>query len=401
VFTKKHSTMEQSCKSGYCRKKLNEYRELTSKQYDDIDTLETDIKDKDAFVQTLVKAKNDYQNEVITLKKKNSDIIKENNDLLEKVDQLDEDTDIGLNLLKNCQERENKLKKELKEYKANSHKTDEIMKQMSKENENLNLKLKFVKDSLEKNMKANQELQNISDSVDSKLKDLEVEHLACKQESVMVEKNNVTAISNFEHRLKEQDVLKEVLNAEKNLLKQKHDDVVDELLMRNKEIEKLKIENEKKSLQNSTSSLSEELDNVNIFGCKKCDITFSNLKELKQHTKETHAKTLHKKNYLMRKLSDLEQNVSQQKIDITSSVFKLKNKEMKKRDTCSCRGYCIITHTKHNFVKSRSEELLLKIKSLNAQIENCTTSKSGDHGAIRKRYTCNQCEKDFFLNKET
>jgi hypothetical protein len=83
VFTKKHSIMEQSCKSGYCRKKL-------------------------------------------------SDIIKENNDLLEKVDQLDEDTDIGLNLLKNCQEREKNLKKELKEHKANSNKTDEIMKQMRK-----------------------------------------------------------------------------------------------------------------------------------------------------------------------------------------------------------------------------------------------------------------------------
>ena len=55
VFTKKQYAMEQSCKSGYCKKKLNEYRELTSKQYDDIDTLETDIKDKDAFVQTLVK----------------------------------------------------------------------------------------------------------------------------------------------------------------------------------------------------------------------------------------------------------------------------------------------------------------------------------------------------------
>ena len=231
--------MEQSCKSGYCRKKLNEYRELTSKQYDDIDTLETDIKDKDAFVQTLVKAKNDYQNEVITLKKKNSDIIKENNDLLEKVDQLDEDTDIGLNLLKNCQERENNLKKELKEHKANSNKTDEIMKQMSKENENLNLKLKFVKDSLEKNLKANQELHKLSDSLESKLKDLEVEHLACKEESLMVEnnENHVTAITNFQDRLKEQDDLIQVLNDENSLLKQKHDDVIDELLMKNKEIE--------------------------------------------------------------------------------------------------------------------------------------------------------------------
>jgi hypothetical protein len=56
--------MEQNCKKRYCRRKLSEYRELTSKQYDDIDSLETDIKDKDAFVQTLVKSRNDFQNEV-------------------------------------------------------------------------------------------------------------------------------------------------------------------------------------------------------------------------------------------------------------------------------------------------------------------------------------------------
>jgi hypothetical protein len=28
-------------------------------------------------------------------------------------------------------------------------------------------------------------------------------------------------------------------------------------------------------------------------------------------------------------------------------------------------------------------------------MENCTTSESGHHGAIRKRYTCNQCDKEF------
>jgi chromosome segregation ATPase len=240
--------MEQLCKNGYCKSKLNEYRELTSKQYDDIDTLENDIKDKDAFVQTLVKARNDYQKEVVLLKKKNSEITKENNNLLEKVDQLDEDTDIGLNLLKNCQERERKLKKELEEYKANSNKTDDTVKQMTKENEDLKSKFKFVKDSLEKNMKANQELRECSDLLESKLKDLEVEHLACKEASVMAENNvnHVPAITNFEDRLKEQNDLLKVLNEENSLLKQKNDDINDELLMKNKEIENL--ETEKKNI---------------------------------------------------------------------------------------------------------------------------------------------------------
>ena len=84
------------CKNEYCRKKLKEYRELTTKLYDDIDGLESDIKDKDDFLQTVIKARNACQSEIAVLKKKNSQLIKENNDLLEKKDQLDEDAETGL-----------------------------------------------------------------------------------------------------------------------------------------------------------------------------------------------------------------------------------------------------------------------------------------------------------------
>jgi hypothetical protein len=114
---------------------------------------------------------------------------------------------------------------------------------MTKENEDLKLKLKFVKDSLEKNLKANQELHKLSDSLESKLKDLEVEHLACKEESLMVEnnENHVTAIANFQDRLKEQDDLIQVLNDENSLLKQKYDDVIDELLMKIRKLKNLRL----------------------------------------------------------------------------------------------------------------------------------------------------------------
>ena len=98
--------MEKMCKTGYCRKKLSEYRELTTKQYDDIDSLETDIKDKDTFLQTVVKARNALQSDVSNLKKKNDDLTKENDDLSEKVEQLDEDTETGLMMIRNAHERE-------------------------------------------------------------------------------------------------------------------------------------------------------------------------------------------------------------------------------------------------------------------------------------------------------
>ena len=50
-------------------------------------------------------------------------------------------------------------------------------------------------------------------------------------------------------------------------------------------------------------------------------------------------------------------------------MFKLKNEELKRRETCSSRGFCIITHTKHNYVKLKSEEFLNKIKNFNEDFE--------------------------------
>ena len=61
-----------------------------------IDTHKEDIKDKDTFAQTAVKAKNDLQKELVLLKNKNNKLNKENIDLLERVKQLDEDTDDGI-----------------------------------------------------------------------------------------------------------------------------------------------------------------------------------------------------------------------------------------------------------------------------------------------------------------
>ena len=88
--------MEELCKARNCKKKLSEYRELNSKLYDDIYSLESDIKDKDDFLQKVVKARNARPSEVSALKQRNNDLLEVTNDLQEKNYQLDEDTDRGL-----------------------------------------------------------------------------------------------------------------------------------------------------------------------------------------------------------------------------------------------------------------------------------------------------------------
>ena len=85
--------MTDSCKTDQCKKKLREYRELTRKLYSDIDGFEDDIKDKEDFLQKVIKARNNLQEDNSNLKKRNIDLVRDNNSLSEKVAQLDEDTD--------------------------------------------------------------------------------------------------------------------------------------------------------------------------------------------------------------------------------------------------------------------------------------------------------------------
>ena len=56
--------MADICKADKCRRQLSEYRDLTSKLYADIESLEDDFKEKENFVQTVVRARNSFQEEV-------------------------------------------------------------------------------------------------------------------------------------------------------------------------------------------------------------------------------------------------------------------------------------------------------------------------------------------------
>ena len=94
------------CENKQCRKKFREYIELNSKQVEEIYGLENDIKEKEEFVQKLVKARNEFQSEAYSLKKKNEDLIKGNDYLVERAGQLE-----------NYSEKLNKAQSDLKMYK--------------------------------------------------------------------------------------------------------------------------------------------------------------------------------------------------------------------------------------------------------------------------------------------
>lgn len=382
--------MEQSCSNSNCRKQLREYRESTSKLYGEIDSLEDDLKDRDDFSQKIIRQRNQLQEEVSFLKKKNSELQNENDELVEKVNQLDEDTDAGVEMLQMAHERERKNKIELKELK------DKVirMKELEKEKEQLSSKFQFVKNKLEECLKQNQEAII---SKDDKIKELE-SSLSC--EKSLENKADNAVIDVNEKKIKEQALVIKTLQNEKFLLEKKNVDLIDESEMQKVKVIELEQFIEKKASANSSaSSLSDELKQVQVFQCHKCDNSFVTHEDLKKHQKHVHDAKQKRMAVLQTKMNNIAQHLSEQKMSISSSILQFQKKEISLRQSCTCKSYCRIFHTKHNFVKSKSNELFSKLKNISSSDAiysvNQEESNNFGTGALRKSYPCNKCEKGF------
>ena len=123
------------CKNTNCKKKLSEYRELTRNRYEDIDGLEQDIRDKDAFAHI------DFQKDVVTLKKKYDELSRDNSDLIKKNEQLDEDTEDGIKMLRSAHDRDRKLKLEIDEYNEALFRDAKKISELEKNSKTLSLDL--------------------------------------------------------------------------------------------------------------------------------------------------------------------------------------------------------------------------------------------------------------------
>ena len=132
--------------------------------------------------------------------------------------------------------------------------------------------------------------------------------------------------------------------------------------------------------------------------CDECRILFSTDLELKQHLTTSHVIFTKPRTDVSSKQSALEKELSEQKVALVSSVFQLKAKETEENKICFnkkyCKKYCRINHSRHNFVKSISDEIFSKLNNL---------LESPGFGAMRKQYSCNKCDEVFpkqgFLKK--
>ena len=130
------------------------------------------------------------------------------------------------------------------------------------------------------------------------------------------------------------------------------------------------------------TSLGEELKLVEEltenFECNICGKTFEARSELKVHVRKTHQIATWKS-----KLMEMETENSQLKYRLSLDLFRMKEHELKARKSCSCRGFCPITHSKHNWTKSHCDEIFINMEKLNRG------------GVGVNMHQCKTCEQNF------
>ena len=163
--------------------------------------------------------------------------------------------------------------------------------------------------------------------------------------------------------------------------------------MKNKRIEDLENLLNEKSSANSKNSLKDELDMVSSVHCEKCGNFLNSSKELKIHIDTDHKQVFYKQS-----LRILEIDLSKQRTKVTSSSLKLRGKEILDNERCSCIGFCLINHRKHNFYKSKAKDILDHLANVQEAVtmvdskplknkENTTGTKTRKKAPLRKHET--------------
>ena len=232
-----------------------------------------------------------------------------------------------------------------------------------------------------------------------KEKDVEVNKL---KETVAIEEKKGVIQKNVIKELK--DKFNEKVEVIKHNEKEELDHLVQEIkqleatnkekerILENVEIEKekLKVKLEKLESINENLSLGDELnkDIVKTFSCEECGKSFDKRSDMKTHIEILHEKThpVNEKNLWKAKLKETEIQIYEQKLELSSGLFSLKEKEINLNKICRCRGFCRIRHEEHNWTKSKASEIYEALQKL---------AEPKATGAIKKNYSCNQCESNF------
>ena len=355
-------------------KMIERYKGDRTNLYKEMEEMEKEFKDKEEYIDHIRKKRSDLEKEVRFLKdkveSKNEDLVKADNEVMEAKFKVVEQEEISKKIIAKLKE-ENQvftkkveisskviaaLKNEVNDLKDNMENKD---KPTVENIDALKIEINALKDSLEKE-KCKQTVRN---------EDKEIQTITINDEK-----------EEFEH--------------ENECLKRKVEDLGEEISDKNSRIEELENRLAAKSLVNSQDSLKDELEKAFVATCEKCGKFFKTKKDLKDHIDTEHDKGGVKFSF-QTKLRKLEIDLSKQRIELTSSLLKLKEKEVLNNEYCSCVGFCHINHRKHNFYKSKVETIFDKLKSIKkdkAVVENKETNVKEDKVGSRTKKEAFKCK---------
>ena len=79
-------------------------------------------------------------------------------------------------------------------------------------------------------------------------------------------------------------------------------------------------------------------------------------------TKKLHVMDIDKILQMKLKLREVENLISDQKLDLVIKISNLKERESTGKQTCRCRGWCAISHTKHGWSLTKSDKILKMVE---------------------------------------
>ena len=357
--------MDMFCHSSNCQTRLKNYQDQVNKLNSEIAGLEDDFKERDDFLQTVVKGRNDLKKEARVLKEKNVNITKENDELVSKIKQLKTKSEADLK----------KVMDELKDCKD---------------------KLKLIEEEFDIDYDMAASIRDTGEKLKKQVKETRIEVQNFEKKKLISDKL-IRSLQQDNLQLKKnlslETAANEKLQRGKDTTNKKIVDLEDKILAKNKEVQDINKKFEKMSTSVSKSSLKEELERVPFFSCNQCEKTFVTLEEFRTHMKKEHENKLLKKVELLKKTQSLQETISKQKGKLISSILKLKNKEFIKKPKCNCRGFCLIDHKRYNFQKCEADEIFKKIEQLSNdnEINNCSQHLPNSSLLL----DCDDCEKTF------
>ena len=249
----------------------------------------------------------------------------------EKVKQLEEDVNIGFNLNTKKREEIEKLHKKITGFEERENNTKGLVAKLEKKqaiSEKVIASLRDKNDQFEKNViELNDKIEAINSRETSE-----------KATNTIDEFEGFVSKEIFEAEVKDYEIKLEIH-------RKREVDLEEEIITKNSELETLKDSLRTHELKSTTSSLADELELVKE-------------KENLEKKKEIF-------NNLNKKLEILEIKIQGQKAHLNSSLNQLKLKEELSKNNCACKRFCRITHSKHNWKRSKCEEIIEKLITCN------------------------------------